>query len=266
MLNSFSTFTFLSFENFWNCLNTFLIIFVHFLNVFDILIDETFLFLQDVFTILFLLTTLTVWLLIYRRNISLVLLRYFWLLSQWPLGRTQLTMILKKRACCRNNVIRIQFNHLSVRQFLFLKTCVSLLASIFVVCWRNIYRKTLVAQIRIVRSCSELHIVVFGVAVNWHHALTVFVWIPGIARASNGYWIVFLLIKVRDIHLSVIGLFNRLGSIVSTLGPRSSQALILRDLKRIRNDLDRLLCPLVVCPVEQATLVRRIVWNLTFIK
>jgi hypothetical protein len=150
-----------------------------------------------------------------RRNKSFILFSHFGFLRFTSI--TQI-MILEKVTSRWNNMIWIQFNNWSIWNWLPGKTVISLLISIFILCWRNIDGKTLIRQIWIIRPGSKLNIVMFSIAVNRHHTLTVFIWILSVAGASNGYWIIFFLVEIRNVHLSVVRLVNGLTSIVSALG------------------------------------------------
>ena len=121
------------------------------------------------------------------------------------------------------------------------------LTSVFVLSWRNINRKTLIAEVRIIAPCSKLDIVVFGVTVDWHHTLTVFIWIFSVTWRSHGYcWVVFFLVEVWNVHLGSVWVVNWI-SIVSTLRSVSTQSLFLTNSKWIRNYLNRLFNSLIIC-------------------
>ena len=146
-----------------------------------------------------------------------------------------------------------------LRKTVFSSVCVFGI-SILVLSRRNINGKTLVGQIRIVRPCSKLNVVVFSVAVDWHHALTVFVRVFGITWTSNGHRVIFFLIKVRNVHLGIFRLIDRPASIVSAFGSGCwcGHSLILAYSVWIWNDLNRLLGSLIISSVQLTilTLVR----------
>ena len=203
-----------------------------------------------------------------RWNISFVLFSHFWFLLQRFTSLAQITLILKEVASCWNNMVWIQFYHLSIWSYLLRKTVISKFASALVLSRWNIDGKTLIRQIRIVRPGSKLHIIMFSIAVNRHHALTVFIWILSVAWTSNGHWVIFFLIEVRNVHLSILRLIDWLSPIVSALGSRCTQSLILTNFKWIWNYLNWLLS-LVISSIHLArlTLIRMGVmrWHLTFI-
>lgn len=159
-------------------------------------------------------------------------------------------MIFEKGTSCRNNMIWIQFNHLSIWSLRLYKAVIFEFASIFILSGRNVNRKTLIWQIRIIGPCSKLNIVMFSIAINGHHTLTVFIWVLSITWTSNGHRIILFLIKIRNIHLCILRLIDRLCPIVPTFRPRSSQTLFLPNSKRIWNDLNRLLGSLVISSVH----------------
>jgi len=164
-------------------------------------------------------------------------------------------LILEKRTSCWNTVIWIHLYYISIRSSALTKTGVTVFApTIFILRGRNINRKTLITQIWIIRPRPKLNIIMFSIAVDAHHALTIFVWILSVTWASNGYGVILFLVKVWNVHLGIFTLINRLSSIISTLGSRSTQRLILTDSKRIWNYLNGLLGSLVIGSVHLAWL------------
>ena len=143
-------------------------------------------------------------------------------------------------------MIRIQFYNLWLYIRLLSITVLSSFLLIFILSRRDVYWKTLVRQIRVIRPRSKLNIIVFCVAINRHH--TIFIWISSINRTSNCNRIILFLVKIWNIHLTIINLFDR--SIISTFRSRSSHWLILTNFKRIWNDLNRLFSFLIICPIQ----------------
>ena len=202
-----------------------------------------------------LLTSLTKRFFILRRHKSFILFSQLVFLLKCFTNLTQITAVTLEKItrCWNNGMIRIKFDHLSVRNILTNETVFSSVSiftiSILILNRRNINWKTLIWQIRIVWPCSKLHIVVFGVTVDWNYTFSIRVF--SVAWASNSHWVIFLLIKVRYVHLSVFILINWL-SIISTFGSgcRDRHCIILtRSFERIWNYLNRLLCSLIVSSV-----------------
>ena len=185
----------------------------------------------------------------------------------WFSVNAAVILTFEEIACCWNHVIWVQFYHLGIWCYLLRKAVFTSLSPTFILRWRYINRKTLITQIWIIRPSSKLNIIMFSIAINWHHTLTVFVWVLGVAATSNGYWVIFFLIKVRNVHLSVFRLIDWLGAVVTAFGSGCTQSLFLAYFERIRNYLNWTLFSLIVSSVQLTALVGMgvVCWYLTVV-
>ena len=95
----------------------------------------------------------------------------------------------------------------------------------------------------------------FCVAINWCHAVAVFIWIFSIIRWSNCYRIIFFLIKVCNIHVlgCSVQVISKSSFFFVSTGWSISQVVFFAVIVSVRiwNNLNWLF-PLIVCPIQQA--------------